>query len=273
MKRSVGILGILLFLWFSLALAQTPAGTSIQNQASATYIDSANQPRSTTSNLVVTVVQQVYSFTITPNSTHSGSPATENNLTTPGQTRTALPGAPAYLSYRVSNTGNGTDTIGLSVVQGTLDDFDLASVSIVRDDNCNGQPDSGEPAVTSVTLAQGASACVVVQGTIPASTANNKKANVNLAGTSQGSPSVTDNDNWAQVTANTAATLTLVKSASPSSGVAPLQNITYTLTGSNTGGSAAGAVTGVVTLGTAKNGILITDVIPISHTHHHAHET
>lgn len=262
MRRSVGILGILLFLWFSLALAQTPAGTSIQNQASATYIDSANQPRSTTSNLVVTVVQQVYSFTITPSSTHSGSPATENNLTTPGQTRTALPGAPVYLSYRVSNTGNGTDTIQLSLAQGTLDDFDLASVSIVRDDNCNGQPDSGEPAVTSVTLAQGASACVVVQGTIPASTANNKKANVNLAGTSQGSPSVTDNDNWAQVTANTAATLTLVKSASPSSGVAPLQNITYTLTGSNTGGSAAGAVTGVVTLGTAKNGILITDVIP-----------
>jgi CHASE3 domain sensor protein len=49
------------------ALAMTPAGTQIQNQASASYIDSAGQPRTTTSNLVVTVVQQVYSFTITPN--------------------------------------------------------------------------------------------------------------------------------------------------------------------------------------------------------------
>ncbi|RYM39402.1 DUF11 domain-containing protein [Meiothermus sp. PNK-Is4] len=263
MKRLVGILGMVLSLWFGLALAQTPAGTSIQNQASATYIDSANQPRSTTSNLVVTVVQQVYSFTITPNSTHSGSPASEANLTSPGQTRTALPGAPAYLAYTITNSGNGTDTINLSVAQGTADNFDLSAPSIVRDANCNGQPDSGEPTVTSITLAQGASACLVLQGTVPASATNGQTANVNLVGTSQGNSSVSDNDNWARVIANTAATLTLTKSASPSSSVTPGQNITYTLTGSNTGGSAAGAVTGVVTLGsTAKNGILITDVIP-----------
>ncbi|HEU4742493.1 MAG TPA: hypothetical protein VFS50_12945 [Meiothermus sp.] len=262
MKRFSGILSLLLVLWLGLAIAQTPAGTSIQNQASATYIDSANQPRSTTSNLVVTVVQQVYSFTITPNSTHSGSPATEANLTAPGQIRTALPGAPVYLAYTVSNTGNGSDAILLSPAQGIADNFDLTGVSIVRDINCNGQPDSGEPTVTSVTLAQGASACIVVQGTVPASATNGQIANINLAGTSQGNSSVTDNDNWSRVIANTAATLTLTKSASPTSSVTPGQNITYTLSGSNTGGSAAGAVTSVVTLGTARNGILITDVIP-----------
>lgn len=272
MKKLVGILGILLSLWFSLALAQTPAFTSIQNQASATYIDSANQPRSTSSNLVVTLVQQVYSFTITPNSTHSGSPASEANLTAPGQTRGALPGAPVYLAYTVSNTGNGSDTILLSVAQGTADNFDLGSVSLVRDDNCNGLPDAGEPTVTSVSLTQPpskeASACVIVQGTVPASATNGQTANVNLVGISQaGTPAnpaddVTDNNNWGRVIASTAATLTLTKSASPTSSVTPGQNITYTLSGSNTGGNAAGAVTGVVTVGTARNGILITDVIP-----------
>lgn len=258
MKRFGGILSLLLVLWLGLAIAQTPAGTSIQNQASATYIDSANQPRSTTSNLVVTVVQQVYSFTITPNSTHSGSPATEANLTAPGQIRTALPGAPVYLAYTVSNTGNGSDAILLSPAQGIADNFDLTGVSIVRDINCNGQPDSGEPTVTSVTLAQGASACIVVQGTVPASATNGQFGNLNLSGTSAGSPSVTDTNNWARATATTAAALTATKSASPAGSVSPGSNITYTISGSNVGGSAASGVS-VSGLGT---GILISDAIP-----------
>jgi hypothetical protein len=99
------------------ALAMTPAGTQIQNQASASYIDSAGQPRTTTSNLVVTVVQQVYSFTITPDGTESA----------PGQIKAALPGGQVVFNYVVTNTGNGTDTINLSPVQGTADNFDLGS--------------------------------------------------------------------------------------------------------------------------------------------------
>ncbi|MGQ9735240.1 MAG: hypothetical protein ACUVUP_01380 [Thermaceae bacterium] len=81
MRRSFGFVGILVLL-LGLALAMAPAGTQITNQASATYIDSAGQPRTTTSNQVVTVVQQVYSFTI-------GLDGSEDN---PGQTKTALPG-------------------------------------------------------------------------------------------------------------------------------------------------------------------------------------
>jgi hypothetical protein len=92
------------------ALAMTPAGTQIQNQASASYIDSAGQPRTTTSNLVVTVVQQVYSFTITPDGTER---------TSPGQIKAALPGGQVVFNYVVTNTGNGTDTINLNTVQGT----------------------------------------------------------------------------------------------------------------------------------------------------------
>jgi len=49
------------------ASAQTAAGTSIGNQASATYTDSSSVSRTATSNVVTTIVQQVASLTLTAN--------------------------------------------------------------------------------------------------------------------------------------------------------------------------------------------------------------
>ncbi|HEX5632849.1 MAG TPA: hypothetical protein VFX50_06455, partial [Gemmatimonadales bacterium] len=46
-------------------LAAPPAGTSIGNQATASYLDATSTPRTATSNLVTTIVQQVASFTLT----------------------------------------------------------------------------------------------------------------------------------------------------------------------------------------------------------------
>ncbi len=147
----------LLLLGTALAMTPTPAGTQIRNQASASYIDSAGQPRTTTSNLVVTVVQQVYSFTITPNGTESD----------PGQTKAALPGGQVIFNYVVTNTGNGTDTINLNTVQSTSDHFDLVDPTIYLDVNCNGNLDSGETTyITNVTLGMGQQACVIVRATI-----------------------------------------------------------------------------------------------------------
>jgi len=250
MKRLLGIFGIWLALGMGLA-QNTPAGTSIQNQASATYLDSANQPRTTTSNQVVTVVQQVYAFTITPD----GTPAT------PGQTRNALPGAQVIFAYTVTNNGNGTDTISLSTAQASSgDNFDLSSVSIVRDANCNGAVDAGESTISSVSLAQGAQACVLVLGTIPAGQADGNTALINLQGTSSGGP--TDTNNWARAVAKTAAALDVTKSASPSGTVSPGASITYTVSGQNRGGSAASGVS-VSGLGT---GILVSDPIPVGLT-------
>ncbi len=254
MKRTHPIL-LAAILLFGLALAQqTPAGTNISNQASASYIDSAGQPRTTTSNQVITVVQQVYSFTITPDGTQAA----------PGQTRSALAGAPVYFTYTVSNTGNGTDTINLTTVQDTGDNFDLSSTAIYLDANCNGTLDPGETApITSVTLTRqgtpGASACVIVAGTIPASATNGQFGNLNLSGTSAGNPSVTDVNNWARAIATTAAALTATKSASPAGSVNPGSAITYTISGSNVGGSAA---SGVSVSGLTGSGILIRDTIP-----------
>lgn len=251
MKRLLGVFGILL-VWGMGFAQSTPAGTSIQNQASATYLDSANQSRTTTSNQVVTVVQQVYAFTITPDGTTS----------TPGQTRNALPGAQVIFAYTVTNNGNGTDAISLSTTQASSgDNFDLSSVSIVRDANCNGVVDSGEPTVSSVSLAQGAQACVLVLGTIPAAQADGDTALINLEGTSSGGP--TDTNNWARAVAKTAAALDITKAASPSGTVSPGASITYTISGQNRGGSAA---SGVSVSGLSGTGILISDPIPVGLT-------
>lgn len=235
------------------ALAMTPAGTQIQNQASASYIDSAGQPRTTTSNLVVTVVQQVYSFTITPNG------ANENS---PGQIKAALPGAQVIFNYLVTNTGNGTDTINLSTVQGTADDFNLGSPTIYLDANCNGNLDAGETTpITSVTLGMGQQACVIVTATIPASATGGQYGNLNLEGYSAGNSSITDTNNWARALATAQAALTAFKSASPTGPVTPGSTITYTISGANVGGSAAYGYP-VTVDGTPRNGILIEDIIP-----------
>lgn len=248
-------LAIALALVLSLAWAMTPAGTAISNQASASYIDSAGQPRTTTSNLVTTIVQQVYSFTIAPNGTEAN----------PGQTRSGLPGAQVLFNYTVTNTGNGTDTINLATAQGVNDNFDLTNIRIYRDDNCNGNVDAGEAQVTGVTLAMGAQACVIVAATLPVTATNGQYGNLNLTGTSQGAAqnnqTVTDTDNWARATATTAAALSAFKSASPSGNVAPGGTITYTISGSNTGGSAAYGYA-VTVDGQSRTGILVEDVIP-----------
>jgi len=248
----------LVLLVLGTALAMTPAGTQIQNQASASYIDSAGQPRTTTSNLVVTVVQQVYSFTITPDGTESA----------PGQTKTALPGGQVIFNYVVKNTGNGTDTINLNTVQSTSDNFDLLSPTIYLDANCNGNLDPGETTpITSVTLGMGQQACVIVRATIPASATSGQYGNLNLVGTSQaGTPGdatddVVDNNNWARAVASGYAALTASKSASPTGSVAPGGTITYTISGANAGGDYAYGVP-VTVDSTTRYGILIEDTIP-----------
>ncbi|WP_287416501.1 DUF11 domain-containing protein [Oceanithermus sp.] len=246
-----------LFFVLGLALAAgTPAGTEIRNQASAKYTDSSGQPQTTTSNEVVTVVQPVYGFTITPDGTE----------TAPGQIKTGLQGAPVYFNYVVTNTGNVADTIQLTAPQGTADAFDFGSVKIYHDTNCNGTVDPGEVEVTSVSLDADASTCVIVEAVIPAGEADGNTGHVNLSGASAGDPAQTDTANWARAVVTSQAVLDAAKGSSPSGAVVPGATIDYAVQGSNKGGSAAGAVTGVVSVdGTPADGLLVADAIP-AHT-------
>src|SRR5688500_17391222 len=120
--------------------APPPAGTSIGNQASATYTDASNTPRSTTSNVAITIVQQVSSFTLSAS-----------------QSRFSPPGAQVYFAHTIVNTGNGADTFNLSVVNNPAgDNFDLTSLALYEDANADGLPDNATPITSSGPITAGA---------------------------------------------------------------------------------------------------------------------
>src|ERR1700737_4553378 len=76
--------------------AQTPGGTTISNQASATYTDGTNN-YSTVSNTVTVTVSNVSGLAITPDG---------------GSTSSVVAGQTAVLyNFTVTNTGNFTDQV------------------------------------------------------------------------------------------------------------------------------------------------------------------
>src|ERR1700704_4067551 len=77
-------------------IAQTPGGTTISNQASATYSDGTNS-YSTVSNTVTVTVSNVSGLTITPD-------AGTNGTVVAGQTAVLYP-------FTVTNPGNFTDQV------------------------------------------------------------------------------------------------------------------------------------------------------------------
>src|ERR1700704_2968448 len=77
-------------------IAQTPGGTTISNQASATYSDGTNS-YSTVSNTVTVTVSNVSGLTITPD-------AGSNPTVVAGQTA-------VIYNFTVTNTGNFTDQV------------------------------------------------------------------------------------------------------------------------------------------------------------------
>jgi len=129
----------------------TPAGTVIRNQAAAqvggqTYL----------SNEVETLVQAVCIASITP----SGS------LAAPSQQAVISAGGLAYFSYLLQNSGNQQFSFDLSWVQGASS-WAPAGVTLYQDVNGNGRRDPGEPAITSISLAAGASARIVLEVLAP----------------------------------------------------------------------------------------------------------
>lgn len=247
------ILSTLLLAAGSVFAAGTAVNETITNVASATYNDSSGDPQTAISNPVTTIVQQIYNFTITPNGTEAA----------PGQIESALPGAPVYFNYTVTNTGNGNDTINLATlldpVANPTADFLPTGVTIYRDTGCDGSV-SGDSVISSVDLAADSSACIIVAATIPTGTANGQVGNVNLTGISATDATATDTDNWARAVANTGGNLTANKAATPSGTVAAGDTISYTVNGSNNGGSAAYGVDVSAYTGTPGSiGIVLVD--------------
>ena len=98
--------------FISSAHAAAPAaGTSISNVASATYTDSTGASKSVNSNIVTTTVSPVGSITLVAN-----------------RTATANPNALVSLSHTLTNNGNSSDTITLSVANASGDDYDFSGL-------------------------------------------------------------------------------------------------------------------------------------------------
>jgi trimeric autotransporter adhesin len=224
-KRSAALGAALLLCTTTLVdSAPPPAGTSIGNQASATYTDASNTPRSTTSNVAITIVQQVASFTLTADGA-----------------RFAAPGGQVFFPHTVVNTGNGADTFNLSVANNASgDNFDLASLALYADANGDGLPDNATAINTTGPLAAGANFRFVALGIVPASETAGRIAliTVTASGTATATPApAQSNTDTTTVTGN--AVVNVTKALSANSGPPGSGPHTVTLTYNNVGNSTA----------------------------------
>jgi len=205
------------------ALAQTAAGTLIKNLATVTYEDENGNSYSAQSNEAVVTVAPVYSATI----------ENDNNLT-------GAPGQTVYFPHTLSNTGNITDTFTVAADNGGV---------VYLDENNNGQPDPGEPVVTGpVSIPAGEQVSLVVALAVPTTAANGSTLATELTATSTNGATVvdtganvdgTDGTNDDVITVSTGPVLVLNKSSVHDEAN---NQITYTLTVKNNGGSDASNV-------------------------------
>ncbi len=201
-----------------------PAGTSIGNQASATYTDASNTPRSTTSNIAITIVQQVASFTLTADGA-----------------KFAAAGSQVYYPHTLVNTGNGSDTFNLSVANNAAgDNFDLTSLNLYADVNGDGLPDNATPITTTGPLAAGDTFRFVAMGIVPGTETSGRTAviTVTASGTATTTPAPAQtNTDTTTVTGN--AVINVTKTIVSASGPAGSGPHTITLTYNNVGNSTA----------------------------------
>lgn len=246
--------------------AGTVAGTDIQNIASATY-DTPTGPATIQSNTVTIRVDELLDVTVAS--------------TDPGDVTTA-PGATGNVqTFRVTNTGNGSEAFRLTAnTNNGGDDFDPTLQQIVIDTNNNGVYDPGVDEVyvagtNDPVLAPDESRVVFVITSTPAGVTNGNRANVSLtaaavtgtgapgtsfAGAGQGGGNAVVGTTGADGDASgfllvQAATLSLLKSATildPFGGNRPVPGavITYSLVATISGSG-------------ALNNLVITDPIPV----------
>jgi uncharacterized repeat protein (TIGR01451 family) len=242
----------------------TPEGTPIGNQASATYSDPEGAPQQTFSNAVLTYVAAVYDV----------------DLATDDQEKFSSVGGTAYFPYTVANTGNATDDILITLTTNSdesiafeeastspADDYEFSTTTIFEDANCDGNVLGEATLATSVgtdinttflNVLAGQSVCFVVGVTSPAGAAppgaqNGEIEGLKVDADSQGDSTVgagAFDTNDARVVVTDNAVLTITKGVDdPIGSASPASTHTFTLNYSNTGNNPADLVT-------------ITDVIP-----------
>jgi hypothetical protein len=166
--------------------AGTPAGTIINNSATATYDLPAGGQDSVTSNIVSLTVDELLDVSV---------------ASTDGGDISVAPGAlNQMLTFRVTNAGNGPENFALTARDNVGgDDFDPDATSIILDSNGNGVYDPGIDAAyvagsNNPLLAPDASVLVFVLSSIPVGATDGQRGRVDLvavAATGSGAPGTT----------------------------------------------------------------------------------
>ncbi|MBU8921696.1 MAG: hypothetical protein KOO63_07730 [Bacteroidales bacterium] len=263
MGLALPVLVLALTLTAATAQAQTPAGTTIRNQASATFQDAVGNTYTTTSNEVTTIVLPVYGVSVLPDDSGETPPVT------PALSQTAIPGQTVYFSYNLTNTGNDADDFTIEPLLDAVSSsmvIGLGDITIYHDLNGNGVLDGGEPAISAGGVPgnlgpvnPGTTVNLLVSYQVPPTAAAGELAYVGLQATSVGDGAQIDTRNYHLTTVVSDASLTAALSGLPAN-VDPGNTITYSVTGSNVGTQDANGVT-VATVG--LTGVLVYDIIPI----------
>lgn len=243
------------------AQAQTPAGTTIRNQASATFQDLIGNTFTATSNEVTTIVLPVYGVSVIPDDL-GGSPPI------PTMSQAAIPGQTVYYSYNLTNTGNDVDdyTIEPLIEVSTTVTLGLGDITIYQDVNGNGVLDGGEPVVSAGGVPgnlgpvnAGAAVNLLVSYQVPPASVAGEVAYVGVQATSVGDPAQVDTRNYHLTTVVSDAAITATMSGVPAN-VDPGNVITYSIQGANVGNDDAH---GVIVASVGLTGVLIYDILPV----------
>lgn len=235
----------LLFHSTQIQAAAPAAGSHVENQAYATYLD-------TGSGYFSRQYSNIVSMTIL---------AQEALLLENDQTQLQTAGGIAYLAHRLLNTGNAASDIQLSFSNLGGDDFDLQTLTLSQDLNGNGVTDSGEPDIVNgslINLSPGQSIDLLISGDIPNTALNGQSGQVLLtANTLLQGISVSNTDTVSVVSG---AVIQLTNNVSQQS-ANPGDLLTLNLTATNTGNLAASGIN-VTVDGSSNTLIVLENPIP-----------
>lgn len=225
--------------------AAPPAGTVIENQASADYTDpDTGVTQSVVSNVVTVEVQAQEALTL-----EADRQVEANRAST------------VVMPHRLTNTGNVQSTYRLTVSNQSGDQYDLSALQLIHDLNGNGQVDQGEPTLLptdDITLDYGQYTDLLVVGVVPSSVANGQVARVVISATTQLQSLSAQNTDT--VTALAPVALDIIKSATPQDPQAG-EEVTYNLTARNIGGAAPTPII-VQVDGADASVVLVSDAMP-----------
>lgn len=204
-----------------------PAGTVIQNRAELIFTPSDGSEVKVPSNPVETVVRAVCSPSVLPNGT----------VALPGQAVTVVPGNKALFKYTLTNTGNARNTFGLTTPALAASQFTPKNTALYHDKNSNGQIDTGETTVKTLTLAADAKANLLLQAGTPDTAQGNAYLNVVATCNTNktGASNETDQDNVSQIKLTKRPQFKLSKRFKPNK-LLPGQETTVEISARNNGG-------------------------------------